>query len=132
MENDISGMIAKIIQNPEFADMVKEIRGGDESTDEVQKEMMEKLPGVLSMVSPLIGGNASEGETKDRSEGEKSEEKPAPPKYDKGRAEKLMGALKPYLKPERQQIIDKCMSVMQLSDVMGAFGGLEGLMGKSK
>ena len=37
MENDISGMIAKIIQNPEFADMVKEIRGGDESTDEVQK-----------------------------------------------------------------------------------------------
>ena len=36
-------MIAKIIQNPEFADMVKEIRGGDESTDEVQKEMMEKL-----------------------------------------------------------------------------------------
>ena len=67
-------MIAKIIQNPEFADMVKEIRGGDESTDEVQKEMMEKLPGVLSMVSPLIGGNTSEGETKEKSEGEKSEE----------------------------------------------------------
>mgnify|MGYP000943370470 CR=1 FL=1 len=129
MENDISGMIAKIIQNPEFADMVKEIRGGDESTDEVQKEMMEKLPGVLSMVSPLIGGNTSEGETKEKSGSEKPEEKPAPPKYDKGRAEKLMGALKPYLKPERQQIIDRCM---QLSDVMGAFGGLEGLMGKSK
>ena len=59
-------MIAKIIQNPEFADMVKEIRGGDESTDEVQKEMMEKLPGVLSMVSPLIGGNASEGRQRRR------------------------------------------------------------------
>lgn len=43
-----------------------------------------------------------------------------------------MGALKPYLKPERQQIIDRCMSVMQLSDVMGAFGGLDGLIGKSK
>lgn len=125
-------MIAKIIQNPEFADMVKEIRGGEGSTGDVQKEMMEKLPGVISMVSPLIGGNTSEGETKEKSEGTKSEEKPAPQKYDKGKAEKLMGALKPYLKPERQQIIDKCMSVMQLSDVVGAFGGLEDLMGKPK
>ena len=59
-------MIAKIIQNPEFADMVKEIRGGDESTDEVQKEMMEKLPGVLSMVSPLIGETLPRGRQRRR------------------------------------------------------------------
>lgn len=125
MENDISGMISKIISDPNFADMVKEIRGGEESREELQKEMLEKLPDVISMVSPMLGGTNNSEEKTEKIE---TEVKAPPQKYDKARAEKLMGALKPYLKPERRQIIDRCMSVMQLSDVVGAFGGLDGLL----
>lgn len=143
MENDISSMISKIIQNPEFAEMVKELRGSDESAAEVQKEMMEKLPGVLETVSPLLGGKGgsdkAEKEADSKSEradeaGEGEEKSKAAfksvQKYDKGKAEKLMCALKPYLNPERCLIIDRCLSVMQLTDVVGALGGLDGIIGK--
>ena len=38
-----------------------------------------------------------------------------------------MSALKPYLSPERCTMIDKCMSVLQLGDVMTVLRGLDGL-----
>ena len=146
MENDISAIISKIIQNPEFAGMVKEFRGTDENVSDVQKEMMEKLPGVLETVSPFLSGkngtDKSEKEEKSQSsQSEHSEESgegdekakaafKSVQKYDKGKAEKLMCALKPYLNPERCLIIDRCLSVMQLTDVVGALGGIDGIMGK--
>ncbi|MGN1410163.1 MAG: hypothetical protein ACI4XJ_08300 [Eubacteriales bacterium] len=143
MENDISALISRIIQNPEFAEMVKELRGTDENVSDVQKDMMEKLPGVLETVSPLLGGtNSSEKSEKEENpkperadeHGEGEEKSKAAfksvQKYDKGKAEKLMCALKPYLNPERCLIIDRCLSVMQLTDVVGALGGIDGILGK--
>lgn len=143
MENDISALISKIIQNPEFAEMVKELRGTDENVSDVQKDMMEKLPGVLETVSPLLGGtNGSDKSEKEENlkperadgSGEGEEKSKAAfksvQKYDKGKAEKLMCALKPYLNPERCLIIDRCLSVMQLTDVVGALGGIDGILGK--
>ena len=128
MENgDIASMISKIVQNPEFVGMVNDLRGDGKSTAETQKEMLDKLPDVMSMVSPMLGDTRS---------GDRSEDKPTaapvPPsksgKYDKARATKLMQALKPYLSHERAEIIDKCVSVMQITDIVGAVGGLDGLI----
>ncbi len=144
---DISSIITKIIQNPEFAEMVSGMKGDGESARDVQREMLENLPGVLNMVSPLVGGKSGENNSDSEKSGDsgssdsnKDEAKetmkkmnsPAKisGKYDKGKAEKLMYALKPYLSPERCRIIDRCVSLMQLTDVVEAFGGLEGLMGR--
>ncbi len=145
--NDISSIITKIIQNPEFAEMVSGMKGDGESAKDVQREMLENLPQVMSMVSPLVGGNSggeseksgdsgSSGGGDEVKETVKTVNSPAKStgkasgKYDKGKAEKLMYALKPYLSPERCRIIDRCVSLMQLSDVVEAFGGLEGFMGR--
>ena len=130
---DLSSVIRKIIENPEFAGMVSELRG-DGNIEGTSQEMLSKLPDVMAMVQPMIEAAESE-EKKQNPEGkeenwEKREKNIPilPGKYDKTRAEKLMYALKPYLNPSRCEMIDKCISVMQLGDVMNVFGGLEGLI----
>ena len=142
--NDIASMISKIVQNPEFAGMVNDLRGSGQNNEDTSKEMLEKLPDVMAMISPLIGG---EGGDKPPREGEKDGERdrekdghgeraqaPSPHfpgktgKYDKVRATKLMQALKPYLSRERAEIVDKCVSVMQITDVVDVLGGLDGLL----
>lgn len=89
--NDISSIISKIIENPEFTEMVSELRGSDpESTS---KELKANLPSVLDMVSPLLSGAAAKSDESDRHENEKPAEEKAvvtPRKYDKDRAGKLM------------------------------------------
>ncbi len=134
MENgDIASLISKIVENPEFAGMVNELRGGDgKDSGDVSKEMLDKLPNIMSMVAPMLGGES-------KPSGGGASEKPAPradlptspkaDKYDKARATKLMQALKPYMTHERAEIIDKCLSVMQLTDIVGALGGIDGLLG---
>lgn len=134
MDNDIGGIISKIIKNPEFAEMVREIKGGNESSGDVQKEMLDKLPEVMSMVSPLLSSSSETADAKGQNgeQVEQPKETKIGKKYDKGNAEKLMRALKPYLKPERQQMIDRCMSVMQLSDVVNTLGGIDGILGMNE
>ncbi len=127
MNGDLSEMLKKIIENPEFAGMVGELRG-DGDSESASREMLEKLPGVMEMVKPMLesGGTGEKSQ-----ENEKKENEPHPAilkKYDKVRAEKLMCALKPYLNPTRCEMIDKCISVMQIGDVMNVLGGLDGLM----
>ena len=152
MENkhDLTAMIQKIVQDPSFAGMVSELRedSSSASSGEISSEMMEKLPDVLSMLSPMLGSqddapqekeeNKKEehGETRENTVQEKRKgmriEQILPKKYDKNKAEKLLHALKPYLSPSRCAIIDQCMSVMQLTDVMQALQGLEGLTKNSE
>lgn len=137
MENgDIASIISKIVENPEFAGMVNEIKGksgGETSTDDI----MASLPQIMSMVSPMLDSSKPHEER-----APVVEEKHANPsnneravsalaskagKYDKARATKLMQALKPYLTHERAEIIDKCVSVMQISDIVGSLGGLSAI-----
>lgn len=155
MENngDLSSMIQKIMQNPEFTNMVSELRGelggekrGDSRTEstsnksgeDISAEMMSHLPEVMAMVSPLLGtlgksdGNNSVNNSGDSHSKELSTQNPLPKKYDKAKAEKLLYAIKPYLSSTRCEIIDKCVSVMQLGDVMGALQGLEELTKSNK
>lgn len=132
---DTSGIaktVERIMKNPELAGIINELRGGEENAPQVsQTEILSHLPEVMSMLKPLVGGEPSREQTE--TEDKKTEsvtvkpDKIKPKKYDKGRAEKLMAALKPYLNPNRCEIIDKCVSVIQITDVVEALHGLEGL-----
>ena len=137
-QDDLSAIIGKIVQNPEFADMVSSIKGEskNDNRENITNEMMSKLPDVLAMVSPMLEGNYEKNDA-DSAKGKGSDasvsDKAAPlKKYDKGKAERLLNALKPYLRSERCDIIDKCVSMMQLTDVMGVLQGLDGLSSSSK
>ena len=127
---DLSSVIEKIIKNPEFAGMVSELKGGERaSTEDVSQEMMKKLPDVMNMVSSMFGGSEAKAESPAESVATSvvDDAKPVSPRYDKGKAEKLLCALKPYLNSGRGEIIDRCLSVMQISDIARAIGGLEGI-----
>ena len=127
MNGDLTEMLKKIIENPEFSGMVGELRGDGDGKSAAQ-DMMEKLPGILEMVKPMLGDEESgEKETPPKIV-EHQENTAVLKKYDKARAEKLMCALKPYLKPERCDMIDKCLSLMQIGDVMNVLGGLDSLI----
>ena len=132
--DDLSAMIKKIIENPEFAGMVSELRG-DGDKEGASQEMMAKLPEVMAMVQPMLGGSGEKSESSENENKEDKRQDSRPPmihpglKYDKNKAEKLMYALKPYMNSSRCDMIDKCISVLQLSDLVSAFGGIEGLLG---
>lgn len=146
-ESSLAQMVEQIMKNPEFTGIVNELRGasGDApaASPVSQTEILSRLPDVMAMLGPLIGENnaSSGGKPEDTpvTEAEKEslkppEEEPSgavsafqPKKYDRNRAEKLMAALKPYLNPNRCEIIDKCVSVIQITDIVGALQGIEGL-----
>ena len=109
--------------------MVSEIRG-DGDAEGASKEMMEKLPDVMRMVGPLLGNASGQTESSHTEEPQQKPEKPKQLvhpnlKYDKNKAEKLMCALKPYLSQTRCDMIDKCLSLLQLGDVVTVLGGME-------
>lgn len=133
---DLTSVIEKIIQNPEFAGMVNSMRGESEqkNTADISKEMMNKLPGVMSMVSSMLNSDGEEN-TKHKNSDESKKINSVLSglnisRHDKDKAEKLLRALRPYLNGNRCEIIDKCVSVMQITDVVGALQGIDKL-GKS-
>lgn len=145
---DLTGMVEGIMKNPEFAELLNEIRGSsgnDPKKKITTDEMLSHLPEVMAMLGPIAGAatadssdkvNAekNESETAETTEGKSVETasvltKPSK-KYDKKRAERLMSALKPYLNPGRCEIVDKCLSVMQLTDVVETLQGMEELTKK--
>lgn len=151
-ERDLTQMVEQIMKNPEFTGIINELRGGSEKGDTQQVsqgEILSHLPEVMSMLKPLIGGNDSGAEKTEPPKQESEQSAPShgpssdsasspgnsahpvsallPKKYDKSRAEKLMAALKPYLNSNRCEIIDKCVSVMQITDVVEALQGIEGI-----
>ncbi len=134
MNEDLASVIEKIVNNPEFAGMVSEMKGTGSATssEDMSREMMKKLPDVMNMVSGMFGGSKNDGENKKNDIPQDAAHSAAniiPTKYDKTKAERLLCALKPYLSGGRCEIIDRCLSVMQITDIMGAVRGLEGLSG---
>ncbi|MBO5256834.1 MAG: hypothetical protein J6N32_13195 [Clostridia bacterium] len=141
---DLAGTVESIMSSPEFAGIINELRGGGDSGNTqapplAQEDILSRLPEVMAMLKPLVGTGASaESSAPPPKTDPEPETKPPevkavsailPKKYDKSRAEKLMAALKPYLSSNRCEIIDKCVSVMQITDVMEALQGIEGIPG---
>lgn len=125
--DELSSILSKIVQNPEFAGMVKEMQGGEgsQTPEEISASMMASLPDMLSKIAPLIGGVDKLSPPREEKKEQTNLGKVNGGKYDKDNAEKLFRALKPYLSKERCEMLDKCMSVMQISDVMHALGGTD-------
>lgn len=140
---DLTGAVESIMSSPEFAGIINELRGGGDSANAqtpplAQEDILSRLPEVMAMLKPLVGTGNSEPSAPPVKNDPEPETKPPeskavsailPKKYDKSRAEKLMAALKPYLSSNRCEIIDKCVSVMQITDVMEALQGIEGITG---
>lgn len=135
---DISGIINGLMQNPEFANLVKEMRpDGTKNGADIQSEMMSKLPEIMSLLGPMNNGKQSSSEEnfseKKSQQKQESVNENIPKflknidKFDRAKATRLMTALKPYLSRERCGMIDKCMSVMQIGDVMTVLRGLDGI-----
>lgn len=134
--NDISAMIAKIMQNPEFSEIVSGLRGDGDSEQKnsggVPDEVLGKIPDIVKMLSADAGSAAPalpEAAVKEADDIKNlSSLSDKLKNFDKARAAKLMLALKPYLSHERGEIIDKCMSVMNISDIFETVKGLENLI----
>ena len=136
MAEDLSAAIEKIMKNPEFVGLVKELRGSDESVERTSEELMAKLPEVMEQLSPMFGGSGGDSPKEEKAESDGSADVPAPiitkspGSFNKSNAERLLRALKPYLSERRCSVIDQCVSVMQLTDLIGASGVLNGLTGR--
>ncbi len=137
----IAQMVEQIMKNPELTGIINELRGTSGGTPAVsQEEILSHLPDVMAMLKPMTGDGDTSGpppeipaspaqssETAAPQENVKAVSAAFPKKYDRNRAEKLMAALKPYLNETRCDIIDKCVSVLQITDVVGAMQGIDSL-----
>lgn len=132
---DISEMIKGVMQNPEFAGLVKELRGDEgKNTSDIQSDIMSKLPEIMSMLGPMVNGQSDSRKNENNTKSSKDEGRADPgaakllkklDKFDKTKATRLMSAIKPYLSRERCDMIDKCMSVIQIGDVMAVLRGMD-------
>lgn len=132
---DISEMIKGIMQNPEFAGLVKELRGDEgKNSSDIQSDIMSKLPEIMSMLGPMMNGQSESRRHEDDKKSNKDEGGSDQgvakilkklDKFDKSKATRLMSAIKPYLSRERCDMIDKCMSVIQIGDVMTVLRGMD-------
>ena len=134
MADDIASMVEKIMQNPEFREIVGELRGSRENIPGGD-DLMSRLPEVMASLSPLLS-SAGSGEAPPDQGSSPNDGGEAPVvsggKFNRKNAERLLAALKPYLRASRCGIIDKCMSVMQISELIGAAGGLGAIAGPGK
>ena len=136
MAEDLGAAIEKIMKNPEFAGLVKELRGSDESVERTSEDLMARLPEVIEQLSPMLGGLEGDASKEEKTGSAEEAGVPAPivtkspGSFSKSNAERLLRALKPYLGERRRGIIDQCVSVMQLSDLISASGVIGGLAGR--
>ena len=135
---DIGAAVERIMADPEFARMVKEL-GGDGG------DLMEKLPGVMETLGPILGGagrgadSQNGGKNPDESSG--AAEKPVPhplapsnggtERYNRTNAERLFLALRPYLGERRRGLVDRCVSVMKMGEILKAVGMTPGSGGSA-
>lgn len=135
--------LAQALANPTFAAMVQNLRqqmGNGEGTAPDMAVLMEKLPGMLSLLSGNMGtetsanvaasvaANETDEEKKETGmEKEKAETTVLPGQMlfrpeARDKRNKLLSALKPYLSPARCTMIDRAMSAMQLGELLGTMG----------
>ena len=138
--DDLGAAVERIMADPAFSKMVKELGGGD------GVDLMEKLPRVMETLGPLLGGSGGESAGKKDTGGESTVpetmqassegtgetvrtdiygsipaligRKP----YNRSDAEKLFLALKPYLGQRRRELADRCVSLMQMGELLKAAG----------
>lgn len=144
---DLGAAVERIMADPAFSKMVKELGGGDGG------DLMEKLPRVMETLGPMLGGSVHDGDGGEGPEaasqtGETNPdpgggEQPAPltsspipnggtpamigrKPWNRSDAEKLFLALKPYLGERRRDLADRCVSLMHMGELLKAAGLITG------
>ena len=127
----MSDIFSKIMANPDFMQVVSELKSNINNTSEntsepeesnkvqssensennetafsLPPEIMSKLPQLLSSFSTI--------NTISNSENKKSLDKPSSSNH-----KKLLYALKPYLSKSRQEAIDNILRITEITDVIG-------------
>lgn len=118
--NDLSGIIEKLMSDPAAIEMVQKLKQGTLSpenatateatspTDGSKNSSSPDTAKLLSTIAPLLNG------IKGNSENASSELK---------RRNQLLSALKPYLSRERQEMIDTLTSLSGMSGILDMFSG---------
>lgn len=119
MNEDLSLVIEKIMSNPEFGNLVNQLKNSgiaeekrphsDPTADEITKKLPD-LMGLLTQSGSQIPSADSEKISKALS---------SLRKLDNRNCEKLLSALKPYLRNERGEVIDKAVSMLKITDILG-------------
>lgn len=144
MAQELSAMLGQVMADPQFAALVQNLRQNMDlsqsgSTAQVPdlSALMEKLPGMVSMLSAMSGTASGTGALADTDNTDSSNtvvssvvetKKVEAPMQVLFRPEarekrnKLLSALKPYLSPARCAMIDRAMSAMQLGELLGTMG----------
>lgn len=125
MNDDLSQMIGKIMANPEFGSLVNQLKNTELSSENTEgkknapspaevdpAEVAKKIPDLMGML------NQTKIPPSDSAKIEKA--LGTLKKMDNRNCEKLLSALKPYLRSERGEIIDKAVSMMKITDMLGA------------
>ena len=119
MNEDLSQMIGKIMANPEFGNLVNQVKSSGlvEKAQSAEipsaEDMADKIPALLGM----LGQSGAPTSNPDTAKIEKA--LGALRKMDNRNCEKLLCALKPYLNSQRGEVIDKAMSMMKITDLLG-------------
>ncbi len=133
MNEDLSQLVGKIMSSPGFGELVNELKqsgvgsANGQPDDKVSgsppttEELSAKLPSILS----ALGSTGTPSKSIDSGTIDKAMN--ALRKMDSGNCEKLLCALKPYLNRERGDVIDKAVSVMKITDLLGAMGDIPGI-----
>ena len=110
MAEDLNGVLEGILKNPEFLKLANELKGSGAGEDPLSR-----LPEMLATVAPLLEGKKEEEKVE-------LEIRPSAQKLNKNNAERLLTALKPYLSENRRALVDQCVNVLQIGDLVSALG----------
>ncbi len=138
MNEDLSRLVGKIMASPGFGELVSELKqsgigaespaqgtgstadGAASQGTPTPEEITARLPSIMAALgSPGNSVKSIDGGAIDKAVR-------AIQKMDSGNCEKLLCALKPYLNKGRGEVIDKAVSVMKITDLLGAMGDLPG------
>lgn len=119
---ELQGAVQSILSNPAFGQILGQLQGkGEEEQNPpampaITPEMMQKLPQMMSVLAPLVGGAGKEkssgGSAKEGHEGEKRK--------------RLLAALRPYLSDGRRDAVDQILKVTEMTDLLGTLGDMKG------
>lgn len=113
---ELPDVLSKLMTSPEIGNILSALKNdGEEKSEEtgafsLPPDFMEKLPSVMAALNGMGFGNSSPA--------------PQPPKKSSGGQQRkaLLKALRPYLSPKRQSVVDGLLSLDGLS---GLFSNIE-------
>ena len=110
---ELQSAVRRITEDPGFSRMLGELgvspQGG--SAPSVPPEIMEKLPGMMAALAPLVRQGESGAKPGGKPEASEAEKR-----------KKLLAALRPYLNDSRRGALD---SILQMTEMTELLGGLK-------